>query len=128
MVDPDLPMYAWGWDCPDYSNPHHKILGKAFPDNPVVPMLDLLVVIVFLLGAAEGTVDVGGNILLAWIRSPKIGSLMNALHLFFGLGVLISPLVLAQSTGRTGGIYLGYWIIAALIEPVAVLLFLTAGR
>jgi FHS family Na+ dependent glucose MFS transporter 1 len=89
---------------------------------PVVPFLGLLVVILFLLGAAEGTVDVGGNILLVWTRPPKIGSLMNALHLFFGLGALISPLILVQMIRRTGGIRLGYWLIAALVVPVAVLL------
>jgi fucose permease len=90
---------------------------------PVVPVLGVLVVIVFLLGAAEGIVDVGGNILLVWTRPPRIGSLMNALHLFFGLGALVSPLILAQVIQRTGGIRLGYWLIAALIVPISLLLF-----
>jgi FHS family Na+ dependent glucose MFS transporter 1 len=89
---------------------------------PVVPILGILIAIIFLLGAAEGTVDVGGNILLVWTRPPKIGSLMNALHLFFGLGAMISPLILVQMIRRTGGIRWGYWLIAALIVPIAVLL------
>jgi FHS family Na+ dependent glucose MFS transporter 1 len=89
---------------------------------PVVPILGILIAIIFLLGAAEGTVDVGGNILLVWTRPPKIGSLMNALHLFFGLGAMISPLILVQMIRRTGGIQWGYWLIAALIVPIAVLL------
>ena len=90
---------------------------------PTVPVLWLLIVVLFLVGCAEGGVDVGGNVLLVWTRPPKLGSLMNALHLFFGLGALISPLILAQVIGRTGGIQQGYWLIAALMVPVAVLLF-----
>ena len=89
---------------------------------PIVPILGILIAILFLLGAAEGTVDVGGNILLVWTRPPRIGSLMNALHLFFGLGALISPLILVQMIRRTGGIRWGYWLIAALIVPIALLL------
>jgi FHS family Na+ dependent glucose MFS transporter 1 len=96
------------------------VLGMAAV--PLVPILVLLIGILFLLGVAESTVDVGGNILLVWTRPPKIGSLMNALHLFFGLGALISPLILAQVIQRTGGIRLGYWLVAALIVPVAILL------
>ncbi len=100
------------------------IMAAGMIVTPVVPILSLLVVIVFLLGIAEGTVDVGGNILLVWTKPPKIGSLMNALHLFFGLGALISPLILAQVIRHTGGIRWGYWLIAVLIMPATVFLFL----
>lgn len=89
---------------------------------PVVPLLGILIGLLFLLGAAEGTVDVGGNILLVWIRPPRIGSLMNALHLFFGLGALLSPLILARMIQRTGTIRWGYWLIAALAVPIAAVL------
>ena len=89
---------------------------------PVVPLLGILIGLLFLLGAAEGTVDVGGNILLVWTRPPRIGSLMNALHLFFGMGALISPLILARMIQRTGAIRWGYWLIAALAVPIAALL------
>ncbi len=93
------------------------IMAAGMIATPVIPILSLLVVIVFLHGIAEGTVDVGGNVLLVWIKPPKIGSLMNALHLFFGLGALISPLILAQVIRHTGGIRCGYWIIAAQPSP-----------
>lgn len=100
------------------------IMAAGMIATPVIPILALLIVIVFLLGIAEGTVDVGGNVLLVWIKPPKIGPLMNALHLFFGLGALISPLILAQVIRHTGGIRWGYWLIAALVVPAAVFLFL----
>jgi fucose permease len=98
------------------------VMAAAMAAVPLIPVLALLVAVLFLLGAAEGTVDVGGNILLVWTRPPKIGSLMNALHLFFGVGALISPLILARVIRGTGGIRPGYWLIAALIVPVVFLL------
>jgi FHS family Na+ dependent glucose MFS transporter 1 len=98
------------------------VMAVGITAVPVLPILGILVAVLLLLGAAEGTLDVGGNILLVWTRPPKIGSLMNALHLFFGLGALLSPLILAQMIRRTGGIRWGYWVIAALIVPIAVLL------
>ena len=100
------------------------IMAAGMMATPVIPILFLLVVILFLLGMAEGAVDVGGNVLLVWLKPPRIGSLMNALHLFFGLGALISPLILAVVIGHTGGIRWGYWLIAALAVPAAVFLLL----
>ena len=100
------------------------IMAAGMFATPVIPILALLVVIVFLLGFAEGTVDVGGNVLLVWTKPSRIGPLMNALHLFFGVGALISPLILAQVIRHTGGIRWGYWFVAALAVPVAIFLFL----
>jgi FHS family Na+ dependent glucose MFS transporter 1 len=98
------------------------IMAAGMVIVPLVPILAILIAILFGLGAAEGTVDVGGNILLVWTRPPRIGSLMNALHLFFGLGAMICPLILARMIQRTGGIRWGYWLIAALAIPIALLL------
>ena len=99
------------------------IMAAGMVAVPVVPILAALVAVLFLLGAAEGTVDVGGNILLVWTRPPRIGSLMNALHLFFGLGAMLAPRILTRALQRSGDISRGYWLIAALILPVAVVLF-----
>jgi FHS family Na+ dependent glucose MFS transporter 1 len=99
------------------------IMAASMVAVPIAPLLGILISLLFLLGAAEGTVDVGGNILLVWTRPPKIGSLMNALHLFFGLGAMIAPRILTRALQRTGELSRGYWLIAVLIVPVAVLLF-----
>jgi FHS family Na+ dependent glucose MFS transporter 1 len=99
------------------------IMAAGMVAVPIAPLLGILISLLFLLGAAEGTVDVGGNILLVWTRPPKIGSLMNALHLFFGLGAMIAPRILTRALQRTGQLSRGYWLIAVLIVPVAVLLF-----
>ena len=99
------------------------IMAAGMAAVPLIPILGLLIAVLFLLGAAEGTVDVGGNILLVWTRPPRIGSLMNALHLFFGLGAMLAPRILKRALQRSGDISRGYWLIAALILPIAVVLF-----
>ena len=51
-----------------------------------------------LLGLAGGVIDVGGNTLVVWSQPvERVGSAMNALHLCFGIGALITPLLVARS-------------------------------
>jgi FHS family Na+ dependent glucose MFS transporter 1 len=72
------------------------------------------------LGGAEGAVDVGGNTLLVWVHRSKVGPFMNALHLFFGVGTFLAPIILTQSVLHSEGIRGGYWLIALVIIPLAV--------
>lgn len=88
--------------------------------TPTLPFLWLLSIILFILGASEGVVDVGGNTLLVWVHGHEIGPYMNALHLFFGVGTFLAPIILAQSVLRTQNITGGYWLIAFLIVPLAI--------
>ncbi|MCJ7550226.1 MAG: MFS transporter [Anaerolineae bacterium] len=89
---------------------------------PFVSVLWLLICLAFLLGAFLGAVDVGGNTLLVWVHRDKVGPYMNALHFFFGVGAFLSPVVIAQAVMWTGGIRWGYWGLAILVLPVAILL------
>ncbi len=88
--------------------------------TPVLPLLWLLGSVLFFLGLSEGAVDVGGNTLLVWVHGREVGPYMNALHLFFGIGTFLAPIILAQSVQRSGGISAGYWLIALAILPLAV--------
>jgi len=45
------------------------------------------------LGVFSGTGDVAGNTLVVWSRPQSPGAALNALHLFFALGALTSPLM-----------------------------------
>lgn len=87
---------------------------------PLVGQLWLLTVIVLVLGAAEGTMDVGGNALLVWLHGSRVGPYMNGLHFFFGVGALSSPIIVAQTIALTGDIVWAYWILALLALPVAI--------
>ncbi|HMN58952.1 MAG TPA: MFS transporter, partial [Anaerolinea sp.] len=87
---------------------------------PVIPVLWILAAVLMLVGFAEGTVDVGGNTLLVWLHRDKVGPFMNGLHFTFGIGALLSPIIVAQAIGLTGGIQWAYWTLAILIFPIAV--------
>ncbi len=91
---------------------------------PVVPLLWLLTSILFVLGMAEGGLDVGGNTLLVWVHRSEVGPYMNGLHFFFGIGSFLSPIIVAQAILRSGDIIWAYWILALLVFPVAIWVFL----
>lgn len=84
---------------------------------PLVPMLWLLSLVVFVMGLAEGGLDVGVNTLLMWIHGRDVGPYMNGLHFFFGLGAFLSPLIIAQLLAAHGRAQWGFWILAILILP-----------
>ncbi len=87
---------------------------------PLIPSLWILTAVLLLLGMFEGTVDVGGNTLLVWLHGEKVGPYMNALHFFFGVGAFLSPVIIAQAFGVSGGVTWAYWILALLMLPIAV--------
>jgi FHS family Na+ dependent glucose MFS transporter 1 len=90
---------------------------------PMLPSLWLLVTLIFLLGIFQGTLDTGGNILLTWIHSEKLGPYMNSLHFFFGVGSFLAPLIFARMVLVTNDIQWAYWLIALLALPVSVWLW-----
>ncbi len=91
--------------------------------TPAIPLLWILGIVLFFLGFFEGAVDVGGNTLLVWVHGHEVGPYMNALHLFFGIGTFLVPIILAQSILQTGKISAGFWLIAAAILPLAIWLY-----
>ena len=86
---------------------------------PFIPLLLILLGILFVIGLAEGTMDVGVNALIVWLHRPNVGPVMNALHFFFGVGAFLSPLIVAQMILASGGIDWAYWAIALLLVPIA---------
>jgi fucose permease len=84
---------------------------------PTVPLLTVLAIVLLLGGIAQGTVDVGGNTLLVWVQRDNIGPFMNALHLFWGIGAFLSPIIIAQAMLMRGDITWAYWALALLTLP-----------
>jgi FHS family Na+ dependent glucose MFS transporter 1 len=84
---------------------------------PLSRTLAMLLPIIALLGFVQGVIDVGGNVLM--LRTPAEGRSvrMNALHLFFGVGAFLAPLIMAQAVRWSGGISWGYWALALLSLP-----------
>jgi FHS family Na+ dependent glucose MFS transporter 1 len=87
---------------------------------PVLPWLWALTAVLFILGAGEGALDVGGNLLLVWVHREGSNPVLNALHFFFGVGAFLGPVIVAQSLLFTGDINWAYWVIAIFPLPLAV--------
>ncbi|MEZ4713481.1 MAG: MFS transporter [Caldilineaceae bacterium] len=112
----------------------HSVLGVMLCGVAVllalVPMTSILWVLTALLliiGLCEGTIDVGTNTLLVWIHGEKVGPYMNGLHFFFGVGALLSPLVVVLAAQQSGAATAGesiqwaYWMLAILVTPAVLL-------
>lgn len=118
-----------GW-LYDRIQPHRvmplALLGMALTLglSPLIPILWLLAACLLLLGLAEGSVDVGGNALLVWTHGSQVGPYMNALHAFFGIGTFLAPIIIAQSILHSNSINAGYWLLAALLLPIALWVWL----
>ncbi len=95
------------------------LMAFALALVPVAPLLAVLFILEALLGLAEGTVDVGCNTLLLWVHGNKVGPFMNALHFMFGVGSFILPFILVNSLTRTMDVRQAYWVVAALMLPLA---------
>ena len=81
---------------------------------PLVPWFWMLGAIFFCKGVAGGFINIGTNVLLVWMHGDKVAPYMNGMHLFFGLGSLLSPLIVAQVVGVAGGYHWAFWILAGL--------------
>ena len=90
---------------------------------PVVPKLWLLLIVMLMLGAAEAALDVGAITLMAWVHGNRVVPFMNAMHSFFGVGALVAPIIVAQTALLTYPTTTGYFVIAALLLPVAAHIF-----
>jgi FHS family Na+ dependent glucose MFS transporter 1 len=96
------------------------LMVAMFIAAPLISQLWLLVLVMFVVSLADGAVDVGGNTLLVWTIKGNITPFMNALHLFFGIGAFVAPILVAQSITITGDINWAYWAIALLVLPLLV--------
>lgn len=83
-----------------------------------------LAIIFGIMGFAGGTVDVGGNTLLAWLHRENVGPYMNALHVFFGVGAILTPIVFVGLFNFGGGLQLPLWVFALVILMPAIGLLL----
>ena len=84
---------------------------------PWLSALWMLIVVFTLVGLALGIMDVGGNTLLVWMYGSEVAPYMNALHLCFGIGAFIGPLVMNGFAAATGNAVDTYWLYAGLMLP-----------
>lgn len=111
----------------------HKLLGgvylcaaAALLILPLATALTHLCVGFFALGACAGVIDVGCNSLIVWGNGGRrsVGSLLNALHLCFGLGALLAPTAVFASIEHSPGLT-GFCVaLAALASATGLALWL----
>ena len=95
---------------------------------PHAPVFWILVGIAGGWGLAEGGLDVGSNALLIWVHGSAVAPYMNALHFCFGLGALLSPIIVARMMALSGTHASAYNVLAVLVLPVVLLAFLPGPR
>lgn len=95
------------------------ILALTAAFIPTTSQLFFLTLGFFILGFAQGVIDVGGNTLLIWHHGAGVSPFMNGLHFFFGVGALLSPIIVAQIFNVTGKIEWAYWLFSLLALPLA---------
>jgi FHS family Na+ dependent glucose MFS transporter 1 len=61
--------------------------------------------------------------LLVWLHRDKVSPYMNGLHFFFGIGTVLAPLLVAQVVQAGRPFTWTYWIIALLLLPITILLW-----
>ena len=85
------------------------IIAASLAFTPVTSLLWVLISLMFVLGVSQGSLDVGGNTLLVWVHGNKVGPFMNGLHLFFGVGAFMAPILVAQAMRIQDNLYWAYW-------------------
>jgi FHS family Na+ dependent glucose MFS transporter 1 len=110
----------------DSSRPGHPLMGTALLGLagflvafPLTSNLWLLGVDSLLIGLGMSILDVGGNTLIVWVFGHDVGPYMNALHLSFGVGAFLSPLLVDRVEVLTGGFGWTYWLLAVMAVPIA---------
>jgi FHS family Na+ dependent glucose MFS transporter 1 len=86
---------------------------------PVFGSVWALAIVFAFIGVSIGLIDVGGNTLIVWLFRKDVPPYMNALHLSFGIGAFLCPLVVDRFAVTTDDATTTFWLLAALMVPVA---------
>jgi len=97
------------------------LMGFSMALMPLIPSIWLMGGVVLTNGFAMSLVDMGSNTLLTWVHGEKSAPFMNALHLAFGIGAAISPILIGMFITSTGDIYWSYWTLAFCMVPLVIL-------
>ena len=82
-----------------------------------------LVLLMILSGVTLAGPDVGGNSLVMRLHRQNPGPFMNGLHLFFGLGALFAPILVAL-TRTESSVAVSYWVLAGIVGAIGLLFLL----
>ncbi len=115
-----------------HSHGHRALAGgyalTAFAAAAItyLPGVPAAAVGLFLLGAFSSTVDVGSNTLIQWTHGDRVGPFMNGLHLAFGAGGSLAPLLVAASLTLSGQVRIA-WLAIGAVNVLIMLAALTVS-
>lgn len=98
------------------------LMGATAVVIPSISSLAGLMTLFVLAGVAVGVVDVGSNSVLVWEFGPRVPPYMNALHLFWGLGALTAPLLVAWLAKAGGGVLMSYRVFGLAMVVMGILI------
>lgn len=85
---------------------------------PLFPTYFFILIAMFMIGLGHAVIDIGVNVNLLWIYQSKVGPYMNALHFCFGVGALLSPLLVHYVMRITdSGLKWPFWSLAFIFLP-----------
>ena len=94
------------------------VAALALASVPSINIMVLLSVVFFLIGTAQGGMDVGSNALLVRVNPPKIAAALNGLFFFAGVGSFLVPIYLGSVS-----LAWGYYGMALALVPVVLWVF-----
>ncbi len=96
---------------------------------PSLGWLPVLAVVIALLGLTEGSVKLGGNLLMVWNEPERSGSRLSLLNFCFGCGAIAAPLLVSGIWKQSGQLHGAYYVMATGLALVGVLfLFIPPPR
>ncbi len=110
----------------DLLNGHHLLIFfmilsmVALAFVPTTGTIFLLAFLFVLIGMAQGGLDVGSNTLLVRARGANVGTYLNAMFFFAGIGSFLIPIYLGNAS-----LAWGYRGISLALIPIALWVFLT---
>ena len=95
------------------------IAASCFALVPFISMRFVLALAFLFFGTAVSTSDVGCNTLIVWELKERVGPRLALMHTMFGIGAILSPLIVRGSDEIRGDASIAYWVASASIVTVA---------
>lgn len=80
-----------------------------------------------LLGLTSASINVGGNALIVLVHGERVRPFMSTMHFAFGVGGLLSPILVAYFEDRPHSLQLTYLVLGLLCLPVAGLIVFSSS-
>src|SRR5215510_4874086 len=92
---------------------------------PSATFLWALLALSTLMGMSTASVNVGGHALIVLVHGERVRPFMSVMHFAFGVGGLLSPMLVAQFIHRSDGLQITYMTLGLLTLPAVALSLLS---